>query len=147
MTRLQTIWAALKAQVSAVILVMAIGFLFAGTDKAMVWLFLDYCTQTRSSFCRIPGFWSAWWWFIFLVLVYPLYIAFLVIFVRKFARPGYRLVSTGFVCAFNGFWMILNGFSAVADESNGVLIAVYIAIGAILLLAGLHLGLRRVTAA
>ena len=147
MTRLQAVWAALKAEISTVILLVAIGLLFAGAEKAMVWLFSDYCKQTSSSFCSIPRFWTSWWWAIFLMLAYPLYITFLTIFVRKFASPGYRLASAGFLCIFHGFWMTLGGFTALADGSKGMLFVVYTAIGAILLLVGLHLGLRRVASA
>ena len=81
-----------------------------------------------------------------MVIFYPLWVAFLVIFIRKLATPGYRLKTAGFICIFQGCGMllaVLAGFALGKGNNAGMYDLIYSAIGILFLSAGLYFGLRR----
>jgi hypothetical protein len=141
MTKRAMFLAAVKALIASEISTLAIGLLFAGINEANEWLFADCCLN-GGVFLSMLRFWSAWWWFIFIALYYPIWLCFLFFFIRRFAPLGNRLAVAGVVCIFQGAMMLLGTivtFAMASDQESAVFLASYSVLGAIMLLGGWYL--------
>ena len=144
MTKSATAWAGFKALIGSLGLALAVGLLLAGSNFSSERLLVPLCAYGFKAACDAGRFWESYWFFIFVWLYEPLQWVFLVLLVRRFAAPGYRLHTAGFLCALYGALMLAGVLTSLVARSTSRTLesVVYLMGGALLLGIGLFLWLR-----
>src|SRR5450432_3706994 len=153
MTRAAILWAAVKASLCAFITTAVVALLIAGSARlndamARSWLEPGHCAGALAAFCGPSEFWASYWWFAMLVGLGPVWFVALIVFVRKFATPGNRLIAAGFLGIYHGAGILMDcsdilGRYASLNEMDRRFALACTALGAVLLFVGAYFGLVR----
>jgi hypothetical protein len=106
---------AMKAALVSVAMTLSMGAVLAGISSLFGRIPGSLCNGAVEVICDVARVWVSYWWLAFTLLFVPLTIGFFGLVIRKFAKKGDRLASSGLVL------VLLGGTSLLVGVVSGIM--------------------------